>query len=141
MGRADDAPFNDPTERQPVVLVVEDELLIQLFVVDHLQKCGYHVLEASNADEAIQIIEAPTVQIDLVFSDVRMPGKMDGIGLVKWIRQNHPSIQVVLASAESIKVDLARELCDHEAFFSKPYDIHLVSQHIRAILGAHNTAD
>ena len=57
---------------------------------DHLQECGFMVFEAANADEAITTIQTG-IPIDLVLTDVRMPGSMNGFGLAKWIRANTPS--------------------------------------------------
>ncbi|MBA2588914.1 MAG: response regulator [Alphaproteobacteria bacterium] len=105
-------------------------------LVDHLEECGFRALESANAAEAVKLMEAKAGAIDLVFSDVRMPGEMDGVGLAKWVKQNHPRLPIFLASADATKVDLAKELCAHEAFFAKPYDVEKVAVHIREILAA-----
>jgi CheY-like chemotaxis protein len=63
-----------------VVLVVEDELLLRLNAAQMMEDAGYEVIEASNADEAIQILESRT-DIRIVFTDINMPGSMDGIKL------------------------------------------------------------
>ena len=82
--------FSDVKDRTPTVLVVEDEFLIRAMLSDYLQECGFKVLEGSTADEAVAIIENVDVPIDLVLTDIRMPGSMDGFGLARWVRANRP---------------------------------------------------
>src|ERR1700749_4355116 len=82
------------------VLLVEDEALIRAVISDMLQDKGFKVLEAANANEAIEIIEKTQIEIDLVFTDVRMPGAMDGFGLVKWIQSVRPTVPVIVASGD-----------------------------------------
>ena len=140
MGSTDNNPLPDPRDKRPVILIVEDEALIRMILTDYLEECGFQVLEASDAATAIAHIVDRTVKIDLVFSDVRMPGEMDGVGLANWIKQNHPGLPIFLASAEAKKLELAHELCGNEQFFAKPYDIKIVVEHIRRILTAHGAA-
>ena len=62
---------------RPVVLVVEDEILIRFLISEHLRDVGFTVIEASNADDAAAVIQSES-PVDLVFSDINMPGGMDG---------------------------------------------------------------
>ena len=126
-------------DRPPTILVVEDEFLIRAMLSDHLQECGFKVLEGSTADEAIGIIENVDMPIDLVLTDIRMPGSMDGFGLARWIRANRPETQVILASGDARKTDAAKELCKNQPFFEKPYDVEAVVAQIRTTLGASGT--
>jgi len=132
---ADDLPASEP--REAMVLVVEDEALLRLALADHLQGCGFIVLQACDAHEAIEIIES-CVEIDVVFTDVKMPGEIDGFGLAKWIRDNQPGLAVFVASGYSGKFDLARELCAGEQFFAKPYDLDVVVAKIHEHINARN---
>ena len=91
------------------------------------------VLEAANADEAIKTIQTG-IPIDLVLTDVRMPGSMNGFGLAKWISANKPKISVILASGEAMQTEAANELCDHTPFFRKPYDLTAIVAGIRTTL-------
>ena len=84
-----------------VVLVVEDSALIRMGAVDLVLSAGYEALEAKDADEAIRILEARE-DIDLVFTDVQMPGTMDGIKLVHYIRDRWPPIKLLVASGKAI---------------------------------------
>jgi CheY-like chemotaxis protein len=128
--------FTDSKDRTPTILVVEDEFLIRAMLSDYLQECGFKVLEGSTADEAVAIIENLDVQIELVLTDVRMPGSMDGFGLARWIRTNRPGTHVILTSGEAKKADAAKELCGHAALFEKPYDLEAVVTKIRSTIEA-----
>ena len=81
----------------PRVLVVEDEFLIRMVVSDHLRDSGFIVLEAFNGDEAIDILKSG-VLIDLIFTDVRMPGEVDGLGLLAYSILHRPDLPVVVTS-------------------------------------------
>ena len=119
----------------PTILIVEDEFLTRAMLSDHLQECGFMVFEAATADEAIHTIERG-IPIDLVLTDVRMPGSMNGFGLAKWIGSNKPEISVILASGEATQTEAANELCDQIPFFTKPYDLKAIVGGIRATLDA-----
>jgi CheY-like chemotaxis protein len=125
--------ISDSQERVPAILVVEDEVLIRFAIADYLRECGYRVLEASHAAEAIEIIQG-NIQLDLVFSDVQMPGEMDGFALARWIRANRPKLPVTLTSGDTQKSAKAKDLCENEPFFAKPYDVEIVVAHIRSRL-------
>jgi DNA-binding response OmpR family regulator len=127
-----DTPVAQVTARPPAILVVEDEVLIRVAIVEHLQDCGYHVFGVSNADEAIAVLDRNEVYIDLVFTDVQMPGKMDGWELAAWIREHHPNKGVIVTSAHHRQA--AHELCQELPFLSKPYDFDDVAARIAALV-------
>jgi len=124
----------DKAERKPTILVVDDEALIRMAVSDFLQECGFKVLEASSADEAVQMLRSYAMVIDLVFSDVIMPGELDGFGLATWIRRTYPAIPVILCSGDAKKASAAKEMCADAPFFGKPYDLESVVAAIRTAL-------
>lgn len=70
-------------DRQEPILVVDDEILIRHVIADYLRGGGYEVIEASDADEAVGLLRQAEIEIDVVFSDVQMPGSMDGFSLAK----------------------------------------------------------
>jgi two-component system, response regulator PdtaR len=108
------------------ILVAEDEVLIRHDTSDYLRTHGYDVIEANSATEAIQVLNSPAT-IALVFTDVRMPGTIDGIDLARYVRNHHPEIPVLITSGHI----LASELSESAGpFFSKPYDLAIV---LRAI--------
>lgn len=101
-----------------VVLVVEDEPLVRMGIVDHLEESGFTVLEAADADEAIDIL-VQNLDIKIVFTDVDMPGGMDGLKLAAAIRTSWPPIKIVVTSGHR-KVNVG-DLPVEAQFFAKPY--------------------
>lgn len=97
------------------ILLVEDEILIRLAMADDLRQAGFIVVEASNAEEALSVLNS-TPDISLVLTDIRMPGRMDGVGLANWVRRHAPRIKVAIASA-NIESGMDRAF---DAVFSKP---------------------
>ena len=115
------------------ILVVEDEVLIRLVIAEYLRECGYRVHEAVSAEEAILILQAPEVSIDIVFSDVEMPGGMDGFGLARWIRAHMPQTEVILTSGAERSADIAGTLCEAGPLMKKPYHTQEVVDRIRQL--------
>jgi CheY-like chemotaxis protein len=111
------------------VLVVEDEVLVRMLVADELRNAGYTVIEASNAHEAVDLLRS-SADVTLIFSDVRMPGTMDGVGLARIVRSEFPMIKIVLTSANLTRLDWA----GHDGFFPKPYDAVEIIKHIKTLL-------
>jgi CheY-like chemotaxis protein len=115
------------------VLVVEDEVLIRLVIADYLRECGYKVYEAVNAQEAIAMLQSPEVAVDIVFSDVQMPGDMDGFALSRWIRANKPGVQVILTSGVERSANIAATLCEAGPLLEKPYPSQDVVDRIKQL--------
>ena len=101
-----------------VVLVVEDHPIIRMGAVELVLSAGYEALQARDADEAIRILESRS-DIDLVFTDVQMPGTMDGIKLSHYIRERWPPVKLILASGNAILEESS--LPKGSGFFAKPY--------------------
>jgi len=115
----------------PSILIVDDEPLLLLGLSEFLQQSGFNFLEAANADEAIVVLQHNDSGIDVVFTDIRMPGSMDGVGLAKWIRRNRPGLPVLLTSGNAMNSDVARDLCEDGPFSEKPYDFDVVLQRVQ----------
>lgn len=122
------------------VLVVEDEILIRLTVADYLRDCGFHVLEAANADEAVRILTAD-IPVDIVFSDVQMPGTMDGFGLARWLRAHRPQVRIILTSGLARTSSLAGELCEELPLVPKPFEPESLLLRLREALGKNHPQD
>ena len=101
-----------------VVLVVEDNPLILLSAIDLVETAGFECVGAQSADEAIAILEA-RMDIRLVFTDVEMPGTMDGAKLAHYIRDRWPPIHLIVASGKAILEE--SKLPTGSRFFAKPY--------------------
>lgn len=119
----------DADYRSPTILVVEDEILIRVMLAHHLRNAGFRIIEAGNAGEAAKILDSGEI-VDVLFTDVRMPGEHDGIWLAQWARENYPAIGIAFGSAEK---NLARVIVGAR-FFAKPYDFAEVEAHVRDLL-------
>jgi len=117
------------------VLVVEDEVLLRLTIAAYLRDCGYKVIEAADADEAVLVLQQPELDIDVLFTDIEMPGAMDGFGLAQWTRANRPGLDVILAGTAPRAVNAAANLCE-DGPMPKPYDPQLVLDRIRRLSAA-----
>jgi CheY-like chemotaxis protein len=100
-------------------------MLIRLHIVDNLKDAGLNVLEATNADDAIEIL-ASRDDIQLVFTDVNMPGSMDGIRLAAYVRDRWPPIKLIVTSGK-VPVKQA-DLPQGARFFGKPYEAPQIIQ-------------
>ena len=114
-----------------VVLVVEDEILIRMDVVDQLSAFGYSLIEASSAREALEALDnADTV--DILFTDVDMPGDFDGLLLAHKVAETRPEIGIIVTSGKTL-LDEAK-LPDGCRFYPKPYVPATVNAAIQAML-------
>ena len=113
------------------ILVVEDEFLIRLMISELVRDSGYQVIEACNADEGIDIVRSG-VHLDLIFSDIRMPGSMDGLGLLQWVKVTRPDLPVIITSAHFDPATAIK--CGAAHFVMKPYDMNVVLSLIRGEL-------
>jgi CheY-like chemotaxis protein len=122
---------------QETILVVEDEVLVRMPISQYLRDCGYRVIEAANAEEAVAVLShtETVVVVDVVFTDIEMPGALDGFGLAKWVREHRPGVDVILTGTLSRAVGQAEELCE-QGPLPKPYDAQVVHNHIRRLLAA-----
>jgi CheY-like chemotaxis protein len=113
------------------VLVVEDEILVRVMVSDFLRDHGYEVLEAADAAEALAVFEAKEA-VDIVFSDVQMPGSMDGAMLADVVRLRY-RIPVLLTTGDYARA-AAVSLADTVMLLPKPYALEEVVRHLEALL-------
>jgi two-component sensor histidine kinase len=109
-------PVTGPTEL-PKVLVVEDEMVLRMRAVDIVEDAGFGAVEAVNADEAIAVLESRS-DIALLFTDIQMPGSMDGLKLAHAVHSRWPDIGIILVSGQ-VKLSDADRPTDSR-FFSKP---------------------
>src|ERR1700691_498618 len=111
-------PWED-SSKTPAVLIVEDEPLVRLNAVRAIEDAGFEVVEAANADEAIRILENRS-DIRVVFTDIQMPGSIDGLKLADAVRNRWPPIKITVTSGHHLvsKSDLR----EGGRLFAKPYD-------------------
>jgi DNA-binding response OmpR family regulator len=130
---------NDPLERLPVVLIIEDELVQRVALADYLQEAGFNVVEAATVDAGFEIVRRGEVPVDIVVTDVRTAGRLDGFMLARWIRTNYPHLPVIVISGHANDAELTEILRTGEAFFLKPFDERKLLAKIRQLLvdGSH----
>jgi CheY-like chemotaxis protein len=102
-----------------IILVAEDELLVRMLVVDLLTDAGFQVVEAGHAAEALIALESGTWRIHLLFTDINMPGTMDGLELAHHVRAKWPHIALLIASGEAKPVPSSLPV--GSVFLAKPY--------------------
>jgi CheY-like chemotaxis protein len=114
------------------VLVVEDEALVRMLVADTLIDAGYLVIEAGHADEAIDILDTRAAGIDLMFSDIHMPGTINGLELALFVRLQWPQIAIILASANALPSPA--QIPPNARFLIKPYDVRDLMGHLQEMV-------
>ncbi len=118
--------------KRPVVLIVEDELLLRMDAVDMIGAAGFEALEAGNADEAIEILQGRP-DVTVVFTDIQMPGSMDGLKLARAVRGRWPPIKIVATSGLVHIADA--DLPEGGRFLPKPYSPVQVTGVLREVTG------
>jgi CheY-like chemotaxis protein len=118
----------------PLILIVEDESLVRLSAVGMLEDAGFRMIEAVNSDEALEFLEAD-FDIQLLFTDVNMPGTIDGLALARQVRDRWPHIGIMVTSAKRM-LQLG-ELPADARFEQKPYSLDTVVRHARELTSAH----
>ena len=104
----------------PNVLVVEDEMILRMRAVDIVEDAGFNPIEAVNADQAISILESRS-DISLLFTDIQMPGSIDGLKLAHAVHDRWPSIKIILVSGQVNPSDTERPA--DSRFFGKPLGV------------------
>ncbi|MGC2027431.1 response regulator [Bradyrhizobium sp.] len=118
--------------RRPVVLIVEDDLLIRIHAAQIIEEAEFDVVEASNADEAIAILEARP-DIGVLFTDIQMPGSMDGLKLAAAVKGRWPPIKILTTSGlVTVGPD---ELPEGGRFLPKPYSPTQLAATLRELAG------
>ena len=125
-GESQPVPAGPAEAAQRVVLVVEDEVLLRMAVSAHLRDAGFVVIEAVDAAEAVELLHA-NHRIQLVFSDITMPGTMDGDQLADWISDRYPEMSILLTSGITQR--------GQQPFIAKPYSFLELQRRIEKMLG------
>ena len=118
----------------PLVLIVEDQPLVRMTAADELEESGFRILEAANADVALAVLEAQWDEVHVLFTDVDMPGSMDGMALAELVHRRWPHILLLISSGHARPHP--DEIPDHGRFVSKPYVGATLVQHIEEMMQA-----
>jgi CheY-like chemotaxis protein len=116
-----------------IALIVEDEFLVRMLAVDIFTDSGFEAIEAANADEAIRILESRG-DIEVIFTDINMPGSLDGVSLAYVVRRRWPSIRTIVTSA--LRMPGNRPLPEGSMFQAKPYQSSQITHAVRALTEA-----
>ena len=130
MTQAQSAATSQPGN--PTILVVEDEVLVRAMISEELRFHGYTVIEAASADEALAVLRSH-LNVDMVVTDKRMPGALDGAGLVRTLRSEFPAVKIVMAAVEAPEAAV-RGLLD--GFVSKPFSPSQLSRFVRTLIAS-----
>jgi DNA-binding response OmpR family regulator len=101
------------------ILLVEPDILVRMAIASYLRDCGYKVLEAVTATD-VKTVFGSGQKVDVVFSEARLSGRVDGFGLARWIREHHSDIDVILTCGPTRAADKAADLCN-DGPLEKPY--------------------
>jgi DNA-binding response OmpR family regulator len=117
------------------LLVVDAEVLIRSQICAYLRECGFLVIEAVSSDEAKSALQDASPAVDLVLSDVDLPGSMDGFALAQWIYRKL-SLPVLLAASPARAAQAAAELCEAGPMLAKPYDPQILLDQIKRLIAS-----
>jgi CheY-like chemotaxis protein len=117
---------------RPVVLIVEDEFLIRMHAAEMISDAGFEVVEACNADQAIAILES-RADVRVVFTDIQMPGSMNGLKLAHAVRHRWPPVHIIATSAYLATLD---DLPVGSVFLAKPYNERKIIGTLHALTGS-----
>ncbi len=115
--------------KKPVVLVVEDEFLLRMDAVDMIVAAGFEAVEATDADAAIEILETRN-DIAVIFTDIQMPGSMDGLKLARAVRGRWPPIKIIATSGVHVG---ETDLPEGGRFLPKPYNSDQITGMLRQL--------
>ena len=115
-----------------IVLVVEDEMLLRIRAVDMVEDAGFTSVEAVDADEAVAILESRS-DIALMFTDIQMPGSMDGLQLAHAVHERWPPIKIILVSGQLTPTNT--DIPPNSRFYGKPLDAKEIIAELQRMIG------
>jgi DNA-binding response OmpR family regulator len=113
------------------VMVIEPDILARMVIADYLRNCGYKVIEGVVAEDVFAVLNAGGA-IDMIFSEVKLPGELDGFGLASKIRESHSHIDVLLSRGTANAAEKAGDLCE-DGPLEKPYHPQEVLRRINVL--------
>jgi two-component system, response regulator PdtaR len=113
----------------PVVLIVENDVLLRLVTASNLRDAGFEVIEAANCAEALRVLDC--VRVDVLFSDLDIPGNIDGLALAQWVHRSQADTRIILTSGEA---RTPGDVEEYASFLPKPYAEKDVERLLRGVL-------
>jgi two-component system, response regulator PdtaR len=117
----------------PVVLIVEDEPPLRMLAVEVVEEAGFIAIEARDADEAVILLESRP-DITLLFTDINMPGSMDGLKLAHAVHHRWPPIKILVVSGKQRLQ--SSDLPSNSCFLGKPYQVAALVEELRSLVGS-----
>jgi response regulator RpfG family c-di-GMP phosphodiesterase len=127
---------NNKPAKLKTVLILDGDALVRMPVVQFLRDCGYRIVEAASTDEAVVILQKTDIPVDVVLSEINIPGSMNGFGFAQWARSVRPELKILLAATPERTVRNAAELCEVGPTLKRPYDHKLVLDRVKRLLAA-----
>ena len=124
-----------PSNEKPLALVVDDDAVILSDASAILQEAGFEVLTAMHADEGLRVLQLHGHRLTVLFTDVEMPGSLDGFGLARHTDQHWPAISIIVASGR--RSPQPGELPEKATFIAKPFSAEVVHGHLHKIVPEH----
>jgi len=115
----------------PVVLIVENDVLLRLVTASNLREAGFEVIEAANCAEALRVLDC--IPVDVLFSDIDMSGNMDGLALAQWVHRSQADTRIILTSGAA---RTPGEVKEYASFLPKPYAEKDVERLLRSVLSS-----
>jgi len=122
----------------PKLLFVEHDAVVRSAIASYLRECGYGVVEAVSAEEAIALLRQRAAEFDIAFVAVDVPGDMDGFALAHWVRAHAPGVGVLLAGTVEKAAKLASNLCETGPHLRKPYEPQSLVDWIKRLRAPHS---
>jgi DNA-binding response OmpR family regulator len=116
--------------KQETILILEPNLLIRHPLAEYLRQCGYRVVEAATGAETRRLLDSGTHGVDIVLAALDTPDE-SGFAIAAWLRQAHPTVEVILAGTVERAAEKAGDLCEQGPVVAKPYDHQLLLQQLR----------
>ena len=121
--------LQEQSSAAPVVLIVENDVLLRLVTASNLRDAGFEVIEAANCAEALRVLDR--IPVDVLFSDIDMPGNLDGLALAQWVHRSQTDTRIVLTSGAARTPGDVKE---YASFLPKPYAEKDVERLLRSVL-------
>jgi DNA-binding NtrC family response regulator len=121
--------LQEQSSTAPVVLIVENDALLRLVTASNLRDAGFEVIEAANCAEALRVLDC--VRVDVLFSDLDIPGIIDGLALAEWVHRSQADTRIILTSGEARTPGAVEE---YASFLPKPYAEKDVERLLRGVL-------
>jgi CheY-like chemotaxis protein len=124
----------DEADNPTTIIVAEDDRLLRLIAVEFLTDAGFSVIEATHAKDAMGVLEVQFEEIHILFTDIHMPGEMDGLALAHHVKRNWPQISLLITSGDLLPDQ--KDLPEGSKFLRKPYHHDHVINHVRSLRAA-----